>query len=500
MADVRPGAGSGPGAPADLLDSTDAGPAALRGGALRSGGYAAGLLLSLASAPLLVRHLGQEDFGRYITVLSVVVIVAGFTEAGLNTIALREYATLRGPARERALADALGLRITLSAVAILLAAGFSAVAGYGSVLVLGTVLAGAGTLLLSVQTLLTVALQGKLRFGLLTLIDLARQALTVALLVTLVLTDAQLTAFFAVPIASGIVALAITAVVVRGLTPLRPRFAVAAWWSLVRDTIPFAIAIALNAAYLRVAIIVMSLLAADALQTGYFSTSFRVIEVLIGVPALVIGAAFPILTRAVRDDPARFAQATERVFELAVLAGALTALCVGLGAGFAVDVIGGDAAAPAADVLRIQSVAMLATFVSVACSYPLLSLRRNRDLMVANAIALGLIIVLCLVLVPPLQAQGAAIAAVTAESVLAATLALMLVRAAPQLRLPLSVLPVSLAGAVAAVGAARLIGGGDVLAVAVGAPVFVAVVGLLGRFPPEVSHALRTRRQPAADR
>lgn len=478
-----------PAASPDLLDTAAAGPAALRGGALRSGGYVAGLLLSLASAPLLIRHLGQVDFGRYVAILSIVTVVAGLTEGGLNTIALREYTTLAGAERDRVLADALGLRIVLSLAGIVIAVAFTATAGYGGTLVLGAVLAGAGLLVQSTQSLLIVALQGALRFGLLTAIELLRQLVNVGLIVGLVLAGAGVIEFLGVMIVASGVALALTAAFVRGLVPLRPRFAVSAWWPLVRDTVPYAIAIALNAAYFRVAVVVMSL-SASGLQTGYFSTSFRVIEVLIGVPALVIGAAFPILARAVRDDRARFAQATERMFELAVLAGTLLAVIIGLGAGFAVDVLGGAAAEPAADVLRIQGVAMVATFVAVACGYPLLSLRRNRELMIANAVALLASVVLTLILVPAFQAQGAAVAAVSAEVALGATTALLLKRADPALRLPVGVVAVALAAAGAAVAAGLAVGGHEVIRTVVGTLVFGAVVTLLGRFPPEIRHAL----------
>jgi O-antigen/teichoic acid export membrane protein len=492
VTEAGPAAGTGSVAP-DLLDTSDAGPAALRGGALRGAGYVAGLLLSLASAPLLIRHLGQAEFGKYVAVLSIVAVVAGLTEAGLNTIALREYATLAPGLRERAMADALGLRISLSAIGILFGVALAALLGYGSTLVLGTLLAGIGMLLQSTQMLLSVGLQGSLRFGLATVSDLVRQVVAVVLLVALVLGGAGILSFLAVPIVAGIVSVLLTGYFVRRVMPLRPSFAVSRWWPLVRDTIPYAIAIALNAAYFRVAIVVMSITATE-LQTGYFSTSFRVIEVLIGVPALIIGAAFPILTRAVRDDRARFASATARLFELGILAGTLMALAIGLGAGFAIQVLGGDEAAPAADVLRIQGLAMIATFVAVACGYPLLSLRRNREIMLANGLALLANVVLTLILVPPLAAQGAAIAAVSAEMALALFTAVLLRRAEPGLRLPLGVLPVAaLAGGVA-VGAALLLGGPELLRAAVGSVVFLAIVGLLGRFPPEIGHALAARR------
>lgn len=482
----------------DLLDTTDAGPAALRGGALRGAGYALGLLLALAAAPLLIRHLGQEQFGRYVAILSVVVVVAGFTEAGLNTIALREFASLHGAERDRVFANALGLRLALSAGAIVLATGFAIVAGYGASLALGACLASIGLLLQTLQTFLTVALQGGLRFGLATIADIIRQLVTVVAIVVLIVADAGTVSFFAVGIVSGLVAVSLTLAFVRGLIPLRPVFTPTAWWPLLRDTFPFAVAIALNTAYFRVAVVIMSLTATE-LQTGYFSTSFRIMEVLIGVPGLIVGAAFPILTRAARDDPARFAAATRRIFELGVLAGTGIAVAIGLGAGFAIDVLGGADAAPAAAVLRIQGMAMVATFVANACGFPLLSLRRNRAIMIANAVALTFSVVLTVALVPRFQAQGAAVAAVVAETALAVVTASLLQRAQPTLRLPMSVVPVAAVAAGAGVGVALLIGGPDVVRAPVGLAGFVVAITVLGRFPPEVNHALTARRgAPAA--
>ena len=42
----------------DLLDTPDAGPAAIRGATLRVGSYLVGALLSVAAGALLFRHLG----------------------------------------------------------------------------------------------------------------------------------------------------------------------------------------------------------------------------------------------------------------------------------------------------------------------------------------------------------------------------------------------------------------------------------------------------------
>ena len=114
----------------DIVGTSAAGPAAIRGGLLRAAAFAGGLLLGVVAAPLLVRHLGDADFGRYSAVLAVIMIVNGLTEGGINTVAMRETVLRTGRVeRDRAMRDLLGLRMVLSAVGIALAVAFSAAAG-----------------------------------------------------------------------------------------------------------------------------------------------------------------------------------------------------------------------------------------------------------------------------------------------------------------------------------------------------------------------------------
>ncbi|HST41879.1 MAG TPA: oligosaccharide flippase family protein, partial [Conexibacter sp.] len=336
---------------ADAIDSPKAGRAALRGSVVRGGGYVLGVLLSLIAAPLLVRHLGVVDFGRYTTVVSLVALIASLVDAGLNGIALREWSTTSGAERTAGMRNLLGIRIVFTTLGGVAATLFAVVAGYDETLVTGTVLISTGFVLQAVASFLTVPLQGDLRFGWMTLIELGRQFVTVPLIVVLVVAGAGLLPFFVVPIPAALAALVATAVLVRGKTPLRPSFHVRLWWPQLKATFVYAIAIALNAVYLRITIILLALVSTPE-QTGYFATSFRVIEVLIAVPTFAIGAAFPILARSGATDRDRFQRAAERILELALTAGVLLSLSVVLVAPFAIEVIGGAEAEPATEVLQ----------------------------------------------------------------------------------------------------------------------------------------------------
>jgi len=481
----------------DVLATGGAGARALRGGVLRSAGYAGGLLLSLASLPILIRHLGSAGFGQYVTASSIVIVVLGLTEGGLNAVALREYATLTGAKRDELMRNALGARLALSTVGVAAAIGFTALGGYGSTLVLGVTLAGIGLILQLMQSILSVPLQSELMLGRASLVDLARQVVSVGLIVTLVTSGAGLAYLLAVAIPASGVSLLLTALIVRRLTPLRPAFRPRGWWPLLRNSIPYAAAIAINVVYFRVAVILTSLLTSD-LQTGYFATSFRVIEVLIGVPGLAIGAVYPILARAERDDQQRFRAASGRLFELGLLAGTLIVVMLEVGAPFVIKVLTGHDTGPTVTVLRVQALAIVATFANLVCAYPLLSLRRYRDLLISNLVALSTSAVLVVALVGPLGALGAAIAATAGEAGLALTVALLLVRSNHGIHLPISVVAVAaLAGGVAvAVGLAVPVH--EVVQAPVAALVYLGVLRMMHRLPPELAGLVRARRSVRA--
>ena len=270
MSSVEPGvplgslpyssADSGQATETDLLDTRAAGPAALRGGVLRTGAYVAGILLSLLSARVLIDHLGVAEFGRYVTVLSLVTIVGGFTEGGLNTIVLREFATLSGERRHEMMRSAIGIRLVLTTIGVALAVAFAVAAGYSSTLVLGTALAGIGLVFQLLQSTLSITLQAQLRFGWVSAAELLRQVVNVGAAGALVLAGAGVLPLLAVAIPASAVSLAFTIPLVLPYTSLRPSFHVARWWGLLRESVPWAVIAAVNIVYFRLAIVLMSVI------------------------------------------------------------------------------------------------------------------------------------------------------------------------------------------------------------------------------------------------
>jgi O-antigen/teichoic acid export membrane protein len=479
----------------DLLDTPAAGPAAIRGSMLRVAGYVLGAILSVVSLPLLTRHLGFLDYGRYSTVIALVTIVQGVTDVGLGQIGVREHATR--PAQERAqmMRNLLGLRFVLTSLGVALATAFGALAGLGHVsgydhiVVLGTLLAGIAMVLQVIQGTFSIPLQATLKLGWVTALDLLRQALSVVAIVVLVLAGARLLAFLAVLVPVVAIVLVATLALVRGGVSVRPSFDRQEWTRLVRAVLPFAAAVVIGTIYLRVTLVLMSLLA-SGIETGYYALSFNVVAQLIAIPALTVGSALPVLARAARDDSERLGYALERLFETTLIVGVALALALGLGAGFVISVLAKGGSPTSVDVLEIQSFALLTQFVATPWQYGLLSLHRHRALLLISLGSLVVSVVLTLILVPLIKARGAAVAFSGAELTLAASSFVLLKRAHSELRFSGDMLlRVLLAAALAA--AVLLIPGLQSISRALIASV-IYMVGLvvLGAIPAELIQAL----------
>jgi O-antigen/teichoic acid export membrane protein len=430
-----------PDAPAedDVLSTSAAGPAAARGGGLRVGGYIVGGLFSIISASLLTRHLGVVRFGEYITALSLVAIVAAVSDLGLTAVGVRELSTRPPDERWPLARDLLGLRLTLT-----LAGGVVAVAiawaAYTPALAAGVALACIGLMLLAAQDNFSLPLLIGLRLGWVSALELSRQLLGTLFTVLLVFAGASLVPFLAVSIPVGLIVLPATALLVRGTRSLIPTFSFRRWGRFVKPMLPYSAAVAASSLYLRVSILLVSALA-SAVQLGYFSLSFRTIEVLTPVPILLAGSALPIFAYAARDDHDRLGYALGRVFEVSLIVGAWVAVSIAVGAPLVLAIVGGPRFAAAAPVLALQGIGLGAMFVSLVWANGLLGLGLYRQILAISLAGLAFTVALVAPLVVLDGARGAALGASAGEVALAITQCIVVVRRRPLLRPSLRIIP-----------------------------------------------------------
>jgi len=479
----------------DPLAAGQAGEKVIRGGGLRVTAHIVGIVVGVISAPLVVRHLGVDDYGRFILVTSIIYVVTGLTEGGLAQVAIRQYASSPPEGRRRLIGALLGLRVVLSIAGAIVAIAFGLIAGYPEVVVGGIALGGLTLLFNNLWGALQTALVAELRLGSVAGLEIVRAVATTALFVAFVLAGAGLGPFYVVGPLVALLTWIVTSWLVRNITTLVPRFDAARWRELARETVVYAAAMALAAMYFQVALVTTSLLGTDR-ETGIYGIAFRIVDLANGVPWLLAGSIFPVLAHAAIHNTDRLRYAVGRMTEAAAIAGGWFAVTIILGAEFAIDVVGGEEAADSIPVLRILGIGVMATFLVAGWGFVMLSRQSYRPLMLANLAALVLAIVLSLVLIPEFGAQGAAAVTATLEVTLAAIYGVLLARELPGLRAGFAFAPrllVALAAAFAA--GAPLLFVHPVAAAVVGGLVYFGVLWALRAIPPELIDALRRRRE-----
>jgi O-antigen/teichoic acid export membrane protein len=474
---------------ADVLRSKGAGKKVIHGSALRLGANLANLVFALATATLLLRHLGVEESGRYVTVMSLVGIAMAIVDQGLNVSASKDLTVCPRDKRRELLANVVGQRIVVAVIAWALLVGFALVVGYPREMVVGTALAGLGILLVAVANSILVPLTVDLRNAGIALVEMLRAFVFMFGVLLLVVAGAELDSFFAVQILIGLLVLAVVPLLVGRAGVVRPRFDRMQQRALLRTALPVAAALVLGQIYFRLVIVLMSLMS-NAQEVGYFGGSLRAMEALIALPILVASVALPVMAAAAQEnDLARFKNVIEGLSEGAVIAGMLVILVTIRAADPVMRVIGGAEFEPAGNVLRIQVVALLFIALYQIWTASLVALGRQRQLIFTNALGLLAVGVFAAILVPPLGAKGGAIASVSADIVLAGLIYWRLHVSTGRVTVRSGFLA-RVAVATLASGAALLLPIGDIPAATVAAVVFLAVGLAVGMVPKELREVL----------
>ena len=353
-------------------------------------------------------------------------VAALTSDLGLTSLALREWGAAEPSQRAERIRPLFGVRFAVVTIAAVCAIGFAALVDWPARMVAGAAIASLGLYGVVFTDLAIVGLAGSLRFRTVATIEVVRAAIGTVAIVALVIADAGLIAFF-VAWTGAMLATALLAVRLAGpLVSRRPTLV--GWRTLLSETAPYAAASVVHVVYFRAAVVITSI-EATARQAGLYATVFRITEFAAAVGSALAGTVTPVLAHGELNEPARFRRDAWQTVRNLALAGTAAAHVLGLGAPLIMQVIGGDATNGAVAVMRIQAPALIATFASFGMGAILLVLRRYRELLVINALALAIVVTAALILVPGHGAKGAAVAVLMGEWLVALAQASVLWRA-----------------------------------------------------------------------
>jgi O-antigen/teichoic acid export membrane protein len=465
--------------------------------------------IDMAFALVLYRLLEPSAIGQYdLAALLVVLYLGTFSDFGLGTLLTREVARRPGDA-PRLFGVTLLLRWGFSLLAIPLALAIVGVYGGVAALVPGAralTPAGAAAIIILCLTLFPAAYN-----NVVTALFNARERLEIPAAVELVTQVASVFARVGVLLAGyGVVGLAWAAVATTVLTALiflvlqlrllfPPRLA----WeigfarSLLRPAFPLLLnSLLVNAAFSFDAFILRAFTNDDVV--AQYRMPYRVVNVALILPPLLINAIFPIIARHAENDRAALNRAYHRTLQVLLLAALPIAVATTILAPALVELFGGDQAGAYLGVsdraLAILIWFLPLSYVNGLTQYVMIALNRQSAITRSFALMLGFNFVANLALIAALPAAGiyvASVVTVLSEVVLFAAFLPLLrgEQAAP----PLLALAWRPALAALVMGAAMLAAdrAGPLLAAVVAPIVYAVALWTLGAFGADERALLR---------
>ncbi|HKF78776.1 MAG TPA: flippase [Candidatus Dormibacteraeota bacterium] len=274
-------------------------------------------LVALVTVIVLARHLGDDGYGRYTTLVAYSALVSVLADLGLSPLYTREAARAAGRMPEY-LATLLSGKVALAGAACVVLAAALGWAGLG-----GLVVPGAALLVLTTYANLlrnTFYALGRLEFEVIAILG------ETAVQGGLILVGARLgagVAFFVWVYAASYgftCAWCLVVIAALRLGRQRPGFDRLLFWRWLRLAFPFALGAFLTNLYFRADVPILQHFKPFA-EVGWYTFAYKPFEALQFLPLAIQSTVYPLLAVYYRDDRRRLGVAYARFFKILVVLG-----------------------------------------------------------------------------------------------------------------------------------------------------------------------------------
>ncbi|EKD79265.1 MAG: heteropolysaccharide repeat-containing protein [uncultured bacterium] len=285
--------------------------------ALQFSGKIIGTAIGFVVALLTIRYLGDEGYGNMTTAISFVQLFAIVMDLGLYVVLLKQ---INSPANaDGRLQNNIFSFRAVTAVAFLLIASGTVwlIPQYPVIVQWGVVVIAANFFFITMNQLWQAIFQQHFAMGWVALAEVASKLVLVLSTVSVIylFKTNVLYILAAIVVAGGMQSLVLW-LASRRYTKLHWAFDWVIWKKVLRESWPIAIAIAFNLIYFKSDTIILSFFHAQAI-VGVYGVPYKMLEVLITVPAMLVGLLMPVLSqRFQQHDHTNFVTLYQRAINL----------------------------------------------------------------------------------------------------------------------------------------------------------------------------------------
>jgi O-antigen/teichoic acid export membrane protein len=391
-----------------------------RNAVARGVGEVVAKLASVAFYVAVARELGEGGFGDFMFALSFTTLLLVASGFGTEDLVAREVARDRSRLDDY-LSNALAVKLASSVALLAVAAAFVNVAGYSADTRVAVYLVGAGVAVENFGRTLGSVFQATERMELLSISLIVQRVATAGAGIAVLAAGGGILEVSLVFFGGSLLGLAVAGFVMRRYVT-KPRMAIdrTRWWPILQAGIPIGLVTMVLTVLVKVDQVLLSFLeGGDNSEVGFYGAAFRVVEATMFISWSFAAAFLPWVAHRGPEEAERLAHGYELVLK------ALSAVLVPIGVAFVIlaepliELLYGEAYGPAVEPLRWLGVTTVFYGLNMLASTLLVARDRPLDFARICGVVVVLNIALNLVLIPPLGATGAALAAAISSVALA---------------------------------------------------------------------------------
>jgi O-antigen/teichoic acid export membrane protein len=385
--------------------------------------------VSIIILKLISTYLGKSGYGAYTTVYEFLAFFAIIADFGIFQIAVREM-SIHPERRREIFGNIFALRICLTIFAMFLAVGIGfLIPQYsGTPIPVGIVIASATTFLTIIFGTLSSILQVDLRMQWSVLGLIASKFVALGWMLFAVfrwMPEDPERGFFQLIVAGavgGIFQVLVVFFAARQSEKVSLRFDFRFWKDVLVKTLPYGAAVLLATIYVRIDIILLSLMRTQE-EVGLYGVAARIMENLAVISIFFLNSTLPTISRLFRDNQEKLKKLLQYAFDFLLIVG-LPIAVGGITLAFpiialvsspeflsnaATGFFGSDVA------LQILLVAMLLAYLGNLFGFTLLAGNQQVKLLYVNAAAVVFNLVSNIIVIPIWGFRGAAVTSVASQ-------------------------------------------------------------------------------------
>ncbi len=335
--------------------------------------------LGLVAAAILMRYLGQEDFGKYTTITTFLSLFGVAADLGL-TLVTTQMISQPGIDQHKALNNLFGLRFFSSLLFLSLAPLVIIFLPYGIEVKIGVAVAALAFFFISLNQIFVGLFQNKLRMDKVSIAEIiGRAALVLGVFLVAYYNFGLMGALISMIIANGL-SFFFHYWFARRFFKVRIGMSLLWWREILKKSWPLALTVVFNLIYLRGDILVLSLVR-DQSEVGVYGATYKVVDVLVMIPFVLGGIILPLLTSGwAKKQYDHFQKIIQRAVNFMII----LSIPLIVGAQFLstqiMTLIAGSEFADSGPILQILVLACAAIFIGVIFSHVIIAIDKQKKI------------------------------------------------------------------------------------------------------------------------